>query len=262
MRAKDLLVKPISGKDAKRIIKALHYSGTVVNNSRLHLGVFAPDGKCGGAMSFGPPLDRSKVIGLVKGSTRHSMLELNRMAFADWLPRNSESRAMGVAFRMLRKKYPALDWILSFSDATQCGDGAIYRASGFDLTAIKKNANVARKPDGSTLHKLNLERFPARGNVELGGKSYFDFTGGKYAFRKVCDAMGWTILKGFQLRYIRFLTDDARSRYTADLMPFSAIDAAGARMYRGEKIFAPANNTRPDTIGEVGGAEPTLALQF
>jgi hypothetical protein len=34
--AKNIIVKPISSRDANKIIKALHYSGKVVNNSQLH----------------------------------------------------------------------------------------------------------------------------------------------------------------------------------------------------------------------------------
>ena len=38
--AKDIIVKPISSKDARRLVKKIHYSGKVVQNSVLHLGVF------------------------------------------------------------------------------------------------------------------------------------------------------------------------------------------------------------------------------
>ena len=58
--AKRLIVQPISAKDANRIVQALHYSGKTVQNSQLHLGVFL-DGKCGGAMQFGPSLDLSLI---------------------------------------------------------------------------------------------------------------------------------------------------------------------------------------------------------
>jgi len=85
--AKKIIVKPISSRDANLTIKRYHYSGKVVNNSQLHLGVFM-DGKCGGAMQFGPSLDKRKMLGLVKGTLWNEFLELNRMAFADWLPRN------------------------------------------------------------------------------------------------------------------------------------------------------------------------------
>lgn len=80
--AKALIVKPISASDANRIVRALHYSGKVVKNSQVHLGVFM-DGKCGGAMQFGPSLDKRKIQGLVAGTLWNEFIELNRMAFAD-----------------------------------------------------------------------------------------------------------------------------------------------------------------------------------
>ena len=90
--AKDILIQPISAKDANAIVKRFHYSGKVVNNSQLHFGVFY-QGRCEGAMQFGPSLDKRKIQGLVAGTQWHEFLELNRIAFSDKLPRNSESRA-------------------------------------------------------------------------------------------------------------------------------------------------------------------------
>jgi hypothetical protein len=145
-KAKNLIVKPIASTDARRIIKTLHYSGKVVNNSQVHLGVFSGD-KCGGAMQFGPSLDKRKLQGLVDGTGWNEFIELNRLAFADWLPRNSESRCIGYAMRWLHKTYPWLKWVVSFADATQCGDGAIYRASGFVLTSIKVNNQIWSAPE-------------------------------------------------------------------------------------------------------------------
>src|SRR3990167_7791762 len=140
------MVRPIASADARRIVRRLHYSGKVVNNSQLHLGVFMGD-RCGGAMQFGPSLDKRKIVGLVAGTQWNEFLELNRLAFADWLPRNSESRALGVAMRMLRREYPWLQWVISFADATQCGDGTIYRAAGFVLTGIKVNNQLWQAPE-------------------------------------------------------------------------------------------------------------------
>lgn len=59
--AKAIQIRPIESTAARRIIRALHYSGTVVQNSQLHFGVFLA-GVCGGALSFGPPLDRTKLL--------------------------------------------------------------------------------------------------------------------------------------------------------------------------------------------------------
>ena len=153
--AKDLIVKPISAADANRIVKSLHYSGKVVQNSQLHLGVFL-NGRCGGAMQFGPSLDKRKIQPLVKGTLWNEFLELNRMAFADWLPRNSESRCIGYAMRWIRKTYPHIKWIVSFADGTQCGDGTIYRASGFVLTGIKENDQIWQAPSGEVFNDTSI----------------------------------------------------------------------------------------------------------
>jgi hypothetical protein len=133
----------------------VHYSGKVVQNSQLHIGVFYR-GKLEGVMQFGPSLDKRKLIGLVEGTPWNGFIELNRMAFTDVLPRNSESRAIGIAMRILRKHYPHVQWVVSFADACQCGDGAIYRASGFVLTSVKVNGQNYRLPFADELDEAPL----------------------------------------------------------------------------------------------------------
>lgn len=144
-KAKDIILRPISASEANAFIKRVHYSGKVTQNSQLHIGVFYK-GNLEGAMQFGPSLDKRKLIGLVSGTEWHQFIELNRLAFTDVLPRNSESRALSIAFKLLRKHAPQIKWVVSFADATQCGDGTIYRASGFVLTGIKTNGQLYRLP--------------------------------------------------------------------------------------------------------------------
>ena len=255
--AKSIIVKPISSQDANRIIKQLHYSGKVVNNSQLHLGVFY-NGRCGGAMQFGPSLDKRKVIGLVGGTLWNEFLELNRLAFADWLPRNGESRAIAYAMRFIKKTYPWMKWIISFADGTQCGDGTIYRASGFCLTGIVDRQNLIRRGDGVVIHKMTLESNPTSPRVELGGKSYYDITGGKYNLAAYAKATGGATVPGFQLRYIYFLDPTAKDRLTVPILPFSEIERRGAGMYKGIKRVTKATS---GDQSEGGGAIPTHALQ-
>lgn len=230
LTAKDIHIAPISAQDANDLVKRVHYSGRVVQNSQLHLGVFL-NGKLEGAMQFGNPIDKRKVLPFVKDTKWNDMLELNRMAFSDVLPRNSESRALGIAFRMIKKHYPNIEWILSFSDGTQCGDGTIYRASGFVLTGINKNSTIYRLPNGETAAKH--------------GTSKIDFTGAKR-------------MEGYQLRYIYFLNPEAKKRLTLPIIPFSDIAAMGASMYKGQKR---------EKLGDDGdqpnsdGATPILTLQ-
>jgi len=180
-------------------------------------------------MQFGPPMDKRKVIGLVEGTGWNEMLELNRMAFTDVLPRNSESRALSVAFRLIRKHYPHIKWVLSFSDATQCGDGTIYRASGFYLTQIKTNQAIVEMPDGERYHTIlfsNGHNFK-RKMCEKYGINFYSGAG-LGPFLKT----GARKLPGFQLRYIRLL--DSSCKLTCPILPFSEIQAQGATMYKGK----------------------------
>lgn len=234
-RAKEITLKVIPGKIAKPYIEKHHYSKKAVNNSCLHFGAFL-DGNLHGVLSYGPSLDKSKIITLVKGTGWNNFLELNRMAFDDYLPRNSESYCIAKSIRMIRKNAPQIKWIISFADGCSCGDGTIYRASNFVLTGIKKNSNLCVLPNGEKIHKMTLESNPTSPRKELGGMSYFQLTGGAYNFKKYVEKVGGSILTGYQLRYIYFIDKTFRSRLTVPEIPFSKIDEIGAGMYLGEKM--------------------------
>lgn len=234
-RCKEIEVKVIPSKIANPFIKKHHYSGKVVNNSCLHFGAFL-DGKLHGVMSYGPSLDKSKIQGLVRDTGWNQFLELNRMAFDEYLPRNSESYCIGKSLRLIKKNAPQIKWVISFADGCSCGDGTIYRASNFVLTAIKENYNLVELPSGEKIHKMTLESNPTTPRKELDGKSYYDITGGKFDFKKYVAAVDGTILRGFQLRYIYFIDKTYRDKLTVDEIPFSRIDEVGAGMYKGKKI--------------------------
>lgn len=218
--AKDIVIKPITAKAANEVVKRIHYSGKVVPNSQLHFGVFL-NGKLEGAMQFGPSMDKKKTLCLVKDTGWNGFLELNRMAFSDALPRNSESRAMAVAFRIIKKQYTHLEWIVSFSDATQCGDGTIYRAAGFSLCGIKENKQILEW-DGQIIAKKSLDN------------QNYPKPNGKYFSRHLLETGQAKPLDGYQLRYIYFLNPTARERLTVPVIPFSKIDEVGAGMYKGK----------------------------
>lgn len=241
-RAKEIIVRVIPSSIANPFVRMHHYSGKIVNNSKLHFGVFL-DGDLHGVMSFGPSLDKSKVMRLVDGTGWNDFLELNRMAFDDYLPRNSESCAIGRAMRLIKKNAPQIKWVVSFADGCSCGDGTIYRASNFVLTQIKENFNLCELPDGTKIHKMTLESNPTSKRTELGGRSYYDITGGKFDFKKYVAVAGAHILPGYQLRYIYFIDPSYRKRLTVPEIPFSKIDEIGAGMYRGEKITVAKRHT-------------------
>lgn len=217
INVKNIILKPIQAKFANEFIKKNHYSGKIVNNSKLHFGCFL-NNVLHGVLSFGSPLDKRKVLGLVTNTKWNEMLELNRMAFDDTLPKNSESRCISIAIKLIKKNYPHIKWILSFADGTQCGDGTIYRASGFELTNIKINKTLLEMPDGS----IKADKTLNNSNYKKIGQSA--------GFWK---KNGATPLSGFQLRYIYLI--DKTQKITVPIIPFSKIKELGAGMYKGEK---------------------------
>ena len=244
MSAKDIVLRPISASDARAVVQREHYSGKVVQNSQLHIGVFY-GGSLEGAMQFGPSLDKRKTSGLVRGSGWHQFTELNRMAFSQKLPRNSESRALGVAFRLLAKYAPQVKWVISFADAAQCGDGTIYRASGFVLTGIKENNQVWKMPDGTTVSRTTMTK--AQNILESGGAN----------MRQVV-AAGGVPIPGYQFRYVRFLDPAWVDRLTVPVIPFDKIPPE-CRMYRGKALRGGSYETT-GVQPVAGGESPTPPL--
>lgn len=209
---KEIQLKVIPSSIANAFVKKHHYSGKVVNMSTLHFGAFL-NGKLHGVLSYGTPMDKRNVLPLVNSGEQdlnkrwNEMLELNRMAFDDHLPKYSESRCIAISIKLIKKNAPQIKWILSYSDATQCGDGTIYRASGFKLTQINKNSTIWKLATGEVVAKR--------------GDSKYNFDGGKP-------------LTGFQNRYIYLI--DKTCTLNVNEIPFSKIDESGAGMYKGKKI--------------------------
>lgn len=296
--AKDIVIKQIDSKTANALVRKLHYSGKVAQNSQLHLGAFIGD-VLHGAMQFGPSLDKRKIQGLVSGTEWHEFLELNRMAFDEALPRNSESRALAIAFRLLRKYAPQVKWVVSFADGTQCGDGTIYRASGFVLTGIKKNTQIWEAPSGN-IYQSNSARGVSNCNIvhsralaEVAGARFSrtsltdgrskkeqreaknivargNASKGKHILENGASSMrvfkdaGFKPLEGFQLRYIYFIDKSYRSRLTVPEIPFSEIEKRGAKMYKGERLTTCGQGEIDNALqsnAETGGASPTCPLQ-
>ena len=271
-RAKEIIVKVIPPKLANEFVKKNHYSGKVVNNSSLHFGCFL-DNQLHGVLSYGSPLDKRKVLPLVQPSLWNEMLELNRMAFDEYLPKYSESRCIAISIRLIKKNAPHIKWILSFSDGTQCGDGTIYRASGFVLTSIKKNDQVweiegmkvtdtSIRPNIGSLKTFN--KVVSRVSVTKGINIINNGASSMSKFKE----LGYKPLQGFQLRYIYLI--DKSCKITVPVLPFSMIDKMGAGMYKGEKITLAerqqaqeVNQDKRDASSiEIGGSNPTLALNL
>lgn len=238
--AKDILIKVIKKTDADKVVKLHHYSGKVCSGSQVNFGIFHKE-RIIGAMQFGPSIDKRRTApGLLVGMNEY--LELNRMAVADVGIKNIESRAISVGLRILKKEYPFLKCILTYADACQCGDGTIYRASGFKLLAINKNKSLLT--DGKTIiADKSLNNVKDKNGVGLSS---------------VYKKNGFKPLIGFQFKYVYYFDKSLEEKQK--FIPFDKIPSE-VKMYLGKRVGSKAI-VASGFQSEEGGETPTPALHL
>jgi len=191
---KDLRVETIPSWLARLVISGKHYSRRFVNNSYLHLGVFA-EREFVGVLQFGYALNPSSGKNVVEGTGNREYMELNRMWVHDRMPRNTESRVLSYSVKLIRRIHPQVQWIQSFADERCGGAGGVYQAASFDF--IGWHYTEFYELDGDTYHPLLLTA-----HKKGGGR-------GQYLRDNIGRA---TCHKLKQFRYIRFLKKSARRR--------------------------------------------------
>lgn len=262
--AKDIQIKVIDSASSRKIVERFHYSGKCTQNSQIHFGVFL-NGKLEGALQFGPSIDKRRMAENL-GIGFNDALELNRMALSDVCPKNSESRALGICLRLLKKNYPHLKLIVSFADACQCGDGTIYRASGFRLHSFKKNTSLLVAKNGDVASEKTFKDIYLPNGTQLSSmlaksrvvakKSLDDviLSNGKYLSSYLADS--YKPLDGYQMKYLYFFDKGLEKRFK--FVEFDKIPDA-VKMYKGSKRSEHENNVS-DFQSEESGATPTTAL--
>lgn len=103
-----------------------HYLHRTAKNSKLALGIFAR-GELHGIMIWGLP------VAPLKGQhgTTYTQIELRRMYCDPSLPKNSESRCLAVAARIIKKLLPQTKTLVAYSDLSHGHRGGIYKAAGW-----------------------------------------------------------------------------------------------------------------------------------
>ena len=229
-QAKNIIVKVIPRKIADDFVIKHHYSHKVAATGLLNFGAFI-DNKLVGCAQWGRPINKYLQINLVKGTGWNDFLELNRLVLIDNTPRNTESRFISICIKLIKKNAPHVKWVISFADATQCGDGTIYRASGFQLIQINKSEQLYILPNGEKLHLMSLQG----GHYSKRRKEMLN-SGYTNPKKYITEVLKGEKLEGQQLKYIYFIDKSYKDKLTVPILPFSKIDEMGAGMYKGEKI--------------------------
>ncbi|ODS22889.1 protein mom [Candidatus Endobugula sertula] len=152
---KDLRVELIPCWLARVVVSAKHYSGTFVNNSYLHLGVYA-ERELVGVMQWGYALIPNSGRRVVLDTDNREYMELNRLWVHDAMPKNTESRVISYAIKTIKLLHPQVQWVQSFADERCGGAGIVYQACSFDY--IGSHQSTFYELDGEWYHELAKSR--------------------------------------------------------------------------------------------------------
>ena len=145
-------VRPVSVKIAKEIILRNHYLHSLPGGTQMTFGVFLGQRLLGAlALGVGP----FNAYRLVEGAAPTDCLTLSRLWLSEELPKNSESRALGVVLRSLRR-HTDLKFLLSYADPAQGHLGIIYQATGWIYTGLSQAMPLYDLGDGQIRHSRSL----------------------------------------------------------------------------------------------------------
>jgi hypothetical protein len=198
----DLRLIPISRVDAKTLIVRNHYSHTLPGGTKMSFGVIL-NGRLLGVMTFGVgPFYGYK---LVNNATPDDVVTLTRLWLSDELPRNSESKVLGIALRSL-KRDTSLKFVIAYSDPAFGHFGTIYQATNWLYTGLSSATPLYDIGDGMLHHSRSLAH-------ELGSHSI------RYLTSQGINAR--IVPQQAKHRYIYFLDESWKSRLAVPVLPYS-----------------------------------------
>lgn len=123
--SKNLRLRPIPNEAARQLLDKRHPLGAG-QSFAFALGI-EWTGVIQGVLTFGNPISNNAVKRF--GLRQCDVLELRKMWCSDVLPKNSESRALGVAARIIRKRYPQLAMLITYCEGDE--KASAYKAAGW-----------------------------------------------------------------------------------------------------------------------------------
>ena len=197
----DMLVRPIPRVVAKELIVREHYLRSLPGGTQLTLGVFA-SGRLFGVVALGVgPFNGAS---LVAGTSPKQSLTLTRLWLSDDLPRNSESRVLGIVIKALRRN-TRIRFLLAYADPSQGHVGTIYQASNWLYIGLSEAMPLYDLGDGVLRHSRSLAH-------SFGSHSVEHFKKNGVPIR--------TVAQSRKHRYVYFVDVASRSRLQVPVLPY------------------------------------------
>jgi hypothetical protein len=194
-------VQPIPVTVAKKLLVRKHYLRSMPGGTQLAFGVFS-DQRLLGALTFGS--GPAFAYRLVKDASADDCLTLSRLWLSDALPKNSESRVIGIVLRYLREN-TSLKFLVSYADPSQGHSGTIYQATGWLYTGLSSAMPRYDLGDGKARHSRSVSH------------AYGSYSVRYFASHGVAVKVLPQVAKH---RYIYFLNNDWRSRLNVPVLPY------------------------------------------
>jgi hypothetical protein len=204
-----LVVRPIPFSIARQLLLKEHYLHSWPGGTGLAFGAFVGQ-RLMGALTLGA--GPANAFRMVEGATADDCLTLTRLWLSDELPRNSESRFIGVVLRYLRK-HTRLKFLVSYADPTQGHLGIIYQATGWTYTGLSQATPLYDIGDGKHYHSRSLSH--AYGTH---GLSYFQTHGMDVKL----------VPQQAKHRYVYFLDPECKARLTVPACPYPKREVSDA----------------------------------
>ena len=148
----DLRVAPIPVRVAKTLLVPHHYLHSIPGGTLLAFGVFV-GAKLLGSLTLGAgPMNAHR---LVAGAVREDAITLTRFWLDDKLPRNSESRVLGIVLRSLRR-HTTLRFVLTYADPSANHVGTVYMAGGWLYVGLSEATPLYDLGDGVARHSRTV----------------------------------------------------------------------------------------------------------
>lgn len=172
-------------KDIKKFIEDNHYSHSIFGlTGRLFYRVDL-QGDLVGAALFGAPAG----VGVAKKYDPHGrgLLELRRFVLDNSLPRNAESRVLGVILRDIRKQGDC-SIVLSYADPSAGHKGTIYKAVGFTFRGVTNRRHhimwKGKKYPDRNIHQVHFPYHLELRKALLDGTATYVEVPGKFIYTK------------------------------------------------------------------------------
>ena len=132
---KKYFIDRINSSKANAMTALYHYSGSGFRKAILNLGIFRKeDNKAVGILQFGCSFqDKILLNRYVKEDIKkEEYLELNRFCMADSEGKNSESQAISLGIKWIKKNMPNIRLLVSYAGRKEGNYGYIYQATNWE----------------------------------------------------------------------------------------------------------------------------------